>query len=39
MLSFKKWEQLFIFCRSPFNIYTNHQSLQYFAIKRQLNAR
>jgi hypothetical protein len=38
MLSFKKWEQLFISCRSPFDIYTDYQSLQYFAIKRQLNA-
>jgi hypothetical protein len=39
ILSLKKWEQLLISCRSPFDIYTNHQSLQYFAIKRQLNAR
>jgi hypothetical protein len=39
MLSFKKWEQFFIFCRSFFNIYTDYQSLQYFVTKRQLNAR
>jgi hypothetical protein len=39
MLLLKKWEQLLIFCRSPFDIYTDYQLLQYFAIKRQLNAR
>jgi hypothetical protein len=39
MLSLKKWEQLLISCRSLFDIYTDYQSLQYFAIKRQLNAR
>jgi hypothetical protein len=26
-------------CRIPFKVYTNHQVLQYFAIKRMLNSR
>jgi hypothetical protein len=39
VLSLKKWEQLLIFCRKPFNVYTDYQFLQYFAIKRQLNFR
>jgi hypothetical protein len=34
VLSLKKWEQLFISYQKPFDVYTNHQSLQYFATKR-----
>jgi hypothetical protein len=37
--SFQKWEPLLVFCRTPFEVYTNHQALQYFAIKRMLNSR
>jgi hypothetical protein len=37
--SFQEWEPLLVFCRTPFDIYTDHQALQYFAIKRMLNSR
>jgi hypothetical protein len=39
VLFLKKWEQLLISYRKPFDVYTDHQSLQYFATKRQLNFR
>jgi hypothetical protein len=37
--SFQEWEPLLVFCRAPFEVYTNHQALQYFATKRMLNSR
>jgi hypothetical protein len=37
--SFQEWKPLLMFFRTPFEVYTDHQALQYFAIKRILNSR
>lgn len=37
--SLQKWEHLLLSCFHPFDIYTDHQSLQYFATKRKLTSR
>lgn len=34
----QEWEQLLVSCHERFDIYTDHQALQCFATKRQLNA-
>jgi hypothetical protein len=35
----QKWKLLLVFCRAFFDVYTNHQAFQYFAIKQMLNFR
>jgi hypothetical protein len=37
--SFQEWEPLLVSCWTFFEVYTNHQAFQYFAIKRMLNFR
>lgn len=37
--SLQEWEPILLSCKESFDIFTDHQALQYFATKRKLNSR